>query len=147
MKVINNQVIVKAYVETNVLIPEGSRACSSHFNDSNKLDSNALEAVLSYKDSIMLKKESIKNMFENLRYFSRKSNIRSRFEYIDNVSNVTCQTFIDFSREDFIYHKTSQRNFFFYLTQKYYYLIYFKNYYQNKLKFRSIFCLKSLKTA
>ncbi len=27
MKVIINQAIVKAYVETNVLIPEGSRAC------------------------------------------------------------------------------------------------------------------------
>ena len=102
MKVIINQAIVKAYVETNVLIPEGSRACSSHFNESNKLDNNALEAVLSYKDSIMLEKDNIKNMLENLRYFSRKSNIRSRFEDIDNVSNITCQTFTGFSREDFM---------------------------------------------
>jgi len=62
---ISQSAITDAFVRTNILIPEGSRCCSEHFEEFNRhfrLKSSDIALIQIHDESINLKSESISQM-------------------------------------------------------------------------------------
>ncbi len=67
-KVVNQTAIYAAFIQTNTLIKETSRCCSSHFDPhSNLLNEAALNQIAIYKDTTILTNEQTTELIKHLR--------------------------------------------------------------------------------
>ena len=90
-KVIGEEAILEAYIDTGILIPKTSRCCALHFKtNSNKLNEIALKNLISVSDSIQLSDLETTALLESLRHQAAKNSIFKKFEIPTNIDNNLC---------------------------------------------------------
>ena len=91
---INQSAILDAFLQTNILIPSNSRACSDHFENANtksRFISSAIEMIIEFKESIELNSQQIGYIIEGLRKENNFSNLRSRFSSPEKIDSEECK--------------------------------------------------------
>lgn len=90
IKVIKHQAIIDVYLKRNILIPFGTRACLSHFNEFNFLNAEAIDKLRVEKHKIAMSPKEIKLVIELLKTAALNNTTFKQFEKIESLSEATC---------------------------------------------------------
>ena len=93
------------YLQREILIPYGTRACSNHIDDFGYLNQDAIEKIRIFKKSIFMSRKELTRTFEFLRFAALKNTHFNKFEDVASLPANDCFKLTGKKNRQTLYYK------------------------------------------